>query len=472
MSEFVADTSKHRTGPAAKPAVGSHPSLGAERENVPEGETLATRLRLLWNERRVVLRATAAGVLLSTLFAFLTPKRFESTTRLMPPDQMNTGMAMLAAAGSRADSALGSGLGSVAGDLLGLKNTGELFIGILQSRTVEDGLIGEFNLRKLYKNRLWEDARKNLAKNTEVSEDRKSGIITIRVTDRDPRRAAAMGQAYLEELNNVVTQLNTSSAHRERIFLEERLLQVRQDLETAEKGFSEFASKNTAIDIEAQGKAMIEAAAGLEGQLIAAQTELQGLKQVYADSNVRVRATQARVDELQRQLQKIGGKFDSAIESADQTEQVQTDQVMYPSIRKLPLLGVSYADLYRNTKVQEAVFETLTQEYELAKVEEAKETPSVKVIDPPDVPERKSFPPRLLIMLLGTTMAASVGIGWVLAKQLWDKTDAQEPHKALALEVFGAARDRFQSSQNGVGIANARLPVQGSEPEVDATDKA
>ena len=464
------NTSNHSEGTAARPARGGN--AGRERPGVTGEETLATRLRVLWNARRVVLRATAAGAVLSTLIAFVIPKRFESATRLMPPDQVNTGTAMLAAASSRADSAIGSGLGSVAGDLLGLKSTGQLFIGILQSRTVEDVLIGEFDLRKLYGNRLWEDARKNLARNTDVSEDRKSGIITIRVTDRDPRRAAAIGRAYLEELNNVVTQLNTSSAHRERIFLEERLLQVRQDLETAEKGFSEFASKNTAIDIQAQGKAMIEAAAGLEGQLIAAQTELQGVKQIYADTNVRVRATQARVDELQRQLQKIGGKFDPAIESADQSEQIQTNQVMYPSIRKLPLLGVDYADLYRNTKVEEAVFETLTREYELAKVEEAKETPSVKVIDPPNVPERKSFPPRTLMMLLGTTMAASVGIGWALAKESWDKTDPQEPHKALAAEIIQAVRGRFPWFQKGFGVASAVVSHEHSQAEVEASEKA
>jgi uncharacterized protein involved in exopolysaccharide biosynthesis len=195
------------------------------------------------------------------------------------------------------------------------------------------------------------------------------------------------------------------------------------------------------------------------------------VKQIYADTNVRVRATQARVDELQRQLQKIGGKFDPATESAGQTEQIQTNQVMYPSIRKLPLLGVNYADLYRNTKVEEAVFETLTREYELAKVEEAKETPSVKVIDPPNVPERKSFPPRTLMMLLGTTMAASVGIGWALAKESWDKTDPQEPHKALAAEIIQAVRGRFPWFQKGFGVASTVLSHEHSQAEVEAGEK-
>ncbi len=109
---------------------------------------------------------------------------------------------------------------------------------------------------------------------------------------------------------------------------------------------------------------------------------------------------------------------------------------LYPSIRKLPLLGVSYADLYRRTKVQEAVFETLTQEYELAKVAEAKEIPSVKVLDPPNLPERKSFPPRLTIMLLGALLGLVFTSVWVLTNARWKEIDPRTPHKVLAQEVL------------------------------------
>ena len=129
----------------------------------------------------------------------------------------------------------------------------------------------------------------------------------ISVRDHSAKRAADLARAYVTELNSVVVELNTSSAHRERVFLEGRLVEVRRDLESAEENFSEFASKNTAINIEAQGKAMIEAAGTLEGQLIAAQTELESLKQVYTPENVRVRATRARVDELERRLKDLRG---------------------------------------------------------------------------------------------------------------------------------------------------------------------
>ena len=201
--------------------------------------------RLVWENRRFIFRAMAAGLLLSVLIAFLIPKRFESTARLMPPDQGSSGMgmAMLAAASGSVGAQLGSGLGSVAGDLSGLKNSSDLFIGILQSRTVQDDLINKFDLRSVYSDRRMEDAREDLGKHTTLSVDRKSGIITIQVVDNSPQRAAAMAGEYISELNRVVTELNTSSAHRERVFLEDRLTQVKQDLESAEKDFSEFASK-------------------------------------------------------------------------------------------------------------------------------------------------------------------------------------------------------------------------------------
>jgi capsule polysaccharide export protein KpsE/RkpR len=182
----------------------------------------------------------------------------------------------------------------MAGNLLGLKSTGALFVGVLQSQSVEDDLINKFNLQKLYWDRHIEDARDDLEARTDVTEDRKSGIIVLKVTDKSPSRSAAMAHEYVEQLNRVLALVSTSSAHRERVFLEGRLSQVKQDLESAENNFSNFASKNTALDVPAQGKAMIEAAATLEGELIAARTELQGLQQIYADGNVRVRATRAR----------------------------------------------------------------------------------------------------------------------------------------------------------------------------------
>ena len=419
-----------------------------------DGRRSIARLSLLWTHRRAILKGAATGLAFSLAAAFLIPKRYESVARLMPPDQSNSSTAMLAAlGGGLGNSARGSGLGALAGDVLGLKSTGDLFVGVLQSWSVENSLINKFDLRKSYGDRHIEDARKDLERKTAISVDRKSGIISIQVTDRDPHKAAAMAQEYVEQLNRVMVQLNTTSAGREREFLEGRLVEVKNDLGSAEKAFSEFASKNTAIDIPSQGKAMIEAAATLEGQLIASQTELESLKQIYTDNNVRVRATQARVDELKRQLQKMGGSSEPT-----RTTNVGSaaDNQSIPSIRQLPILGVPYADLYRNTKVQEAIFETLTEEYELAKVEEVKETPSVKVLDSPNVPEKKSFPPRTLIVVSGTALGIAIASLFIFSRTLWDVTDADDPRKLLAQEIAASFRRQLEPVVRGSRSARAR----------------
>jgi uncharacterized protein involved in exopolysaccharide biosynthesis len=390
-------------------------------------------LALLWRERGFLLRCGVIGLLASAIIAVLIPVRYTSTTRLMPPDQAGAGVAsMLAALGK------GGELGMIGGELLGLHTSSDLFVGILHSRTMQDELINKFDLRKVYGNKQWGDARKNLDNRTEISADRKSGIITINVNDRSAERAAGLAREYVVGLDRIVATLNTSSAHKERTFLEERLGQVQQDLEKAEREFGDFASKNTAIDVKEQGKAMISAAAEVEGQLIAAQTELEGLRQIYTANNVRVRSVQARIDEYQKQLQKLGGKA----ESSDATSSPETAD-LYPTIRRLPILGVAYADLYRHARVEEAVYETLTKQFEMAKVEEARETPSVKVLDEGDVPERKSGPPRTLLTVFGTFLALAFGAGWLLACDKWQEVDPQHPGKALFTEVLGTIAARL-----------------------------
>jgi uncharacterized protein involved in exopolysaccharide biosynthesis len=417
--------------PAVVEDVAYEPASSDELE-----EKLVAYLRMVWASRWFLGKALLAGLVLGLLVAFLIPARYESTVQLMPPDsQSNSGMMMLGALAAKSG---GSNMGAVASDLLGVKSSGALFVGVLGSRTVQDRLIARFDLRKVYGLKLEMDTRKKLAERTSLSEDRKSGIITINVTDRDPQRAAAIAQSYVDELNQLVAELSTSSAHREREFLEGRLTAVKHDLDEASQKFSQFASKNTAIDIKEQGRAMVQASATLEGQLIAAQSELKGLEEIYSSNNVRVRSVQARIAELQRQLEKLGGSTGAENEGGKSPQASG-----YPSIRQLPILGVTWADLYRRTQIQETVYETLTQQYELAKVQEAKETPSVKVLDAAGIPERKSFPPRGLITIATGMAFLAAAILFLLARKQWNETDAADPTKLFAQEVFQSVSHRI-----------------------------
>jgi uncharacterized protein involved in exopolysaccharide biosynthesis len=244
----------------------------------------------------------------------------------------------------------------------------------------------------------------------------------------------------VDELDHLLSQVSTSSARRERIFIEQRLATVKNDLEDAEKQFSAFASKNTALDIKEQSKAEVQAAAVLQGQLIAVQSELQGLEQIYTANNIRVRSLRARMEELQRQLRRISGTDASLAADADADSSAAD---LYPSIRKLPLLGVQWADLYRKAKIQETVYQLLTQQYELTKIQEVKEIPTVRVIDPANLPEKKSWPPRLLI-IVALTATALVGTAvWVVTSEHWANVDRRHSGKILAINIWQNGTQRL-----------------------------
>jgi capsule polysaccharide export protein KpsE/RkpR len=433
--------------PDLEPSISSYGSEDGE----PSGRSKTEWLQIFWQQRQFLKRLTIRGLLAVTLLAFLIPKRYESTTRIMPPDsESSPGMGMLAAlagrGGGSSDSGLASsaasmpGLGMLASDLLGAKSTGATLAGILKSDTIRDRLIDRFNLQKAYWDRYKQDARTDLGKFTEIVEDRKSGIITVTVTDRNPQRASALAKAYVDELDRLVAELSTSAARRERMFIEQRLQTVQQELDTSARQFSEYASKNTAVDIGAQTKAMVESAAVLQGQLIAARSELQGLEQIYTNNNIRVRTVQARIGELQKQLVTMGGQGPPVPGAAPSTEAASPE--LYPSIRQLPLLGVRWADLYRQTKINETVFELLRQKYELARIQEAKEIPTIKVLDPPLLPEKKTSPHRILIILSGTLLVFVFGCAWIVSTFVWKEMSSEDLRKQLAQEVGQKCREK------------------------------
>ena len=406
----------------------------------------------VWTYRWFVTKAAFVGLLAAGILAFLLAPTYESSTRLMPPDNQSLSTLALMAG------AAGDKLSGLASDALGLKSTGGLFIGMLQSHTIQDRLVSRFNLRPVYGVSSWKDARERLANSTSISEDRKSGIITITTAGRSPQLAASLAQGYVEELDRLTTEVSTSAARRERIFVEQRLQAVKQDLDTASKDFSNFSSKNTAIDIGAQGKAMMDAAARLQGELIASEAELSSLRQIYTDDNVRVRGLKARVRELNRQL----GNLKGTDASLAQKDAAPSDSSSYPSIRELPVLGVAYADYYRRLKIEESVYEILTKQYELAKIQEAKEIPTVKVLDPATIPERKSGPQRIRLMFLGTCFAGFLAIGYVLVLDRWQSIDSHHPARVLSSTIWrGLTED----------IASVRSRILGSKKDAPPATK-
>src|SRR6201992_36114 len=380
---------------------------------------------LLWDRRRLLLRVAAITLVLSAVIAYLIPKRYESVARLMPPEQPSSGAAMLAALAGHSLGGM-SGLGSLAG-LLGGRTSSALFIDLLHSRSISDHIIDRFDLQRVYKKRYRIDTVKYLAHHTTVIDDKKSGVITVTFNDTDPRRAQAITQAYLDELNSLLTHANTSSARRERAFIEKRLVNVQAELQSAEKALGQFSSNNVTFDIKEQTHAMVDAAAKLQGELIVGQSELDSLQQIYGEGNVRVRAARARIGELKSELAKMSGR-PSCEPSGDSAE-------LYPSLRQIPKLAVPYTDLYRRGKIQANVFELLSEQYEMSRIEEAKDTPVVSVFDLPLVAEKKSFPPRLLIILILTALAVRTTSFSIVLTNMWQQVSPADPRKMLANEI-------------------------------------
>jgi len=402
-----------------------------------------TNASVLWGRRRTLFCITALSLLAGLAIAFSIPKRYQSGARIMPPEQQGSSAMLLAALASHSNG-LG-GLGSLAGGLLGGHTTTALFVDLLRSGTVSGHLIERFHLQQVYHKRYVVDTAKRLAQRTEITDDKKSGVITISVEDTDPVRARDLAQGYLDELNSLVTQTSTSSARQERLFIEKRLHSVEADLENAQLELSEFSSMHSTIDIKEQTRATVDAAAKVQGQLLVQQAELDSMREIYGDSNVRVRETEAAIAALRHDLDRMNGSSAplSPATGASQTALNQDD--LTPPLRQLPRLAVPFADLYRRVRVHETVFELLTQQYEMARIEEAKDIPVVSVIDAPGIPEKKSFPPRLMVALGFAAFGFVITSVWLLLSSRWSAISAADPRKQFVQEVAANLRQSIHA---------------------------
>jgi uncharacterized protein involved in exopolysaccharide biosynthesis len=406
-----------------------------ETESISVGEVdialnirIARFLRLCWVRRRIFFGTIGTGILLSLLYTLSLPKMYTSTTTLMPPDSTSSSsnlVSLLSNAGPAA---------SVGSAALGIKTPGAVFVGILGSRTVQESLVTRFDLIRYYKTILVEDACKRLAADTHIVEDTKNGIIRISVNAKNPMLASNIAQGYVTELDRVVNNNSTSSARRERIFLEERLKEIKQDLDDSAEALSLFSTKSRTIEMPTQARAMVDAGLKLQGELTTARSDLAGLRQTYSEDNVRVRTASARVEELQRQMDKITGL------SQNGGPMVDTRESDYPSLGELPALGLTYADLDRKVLVEEALWEALTKQYEAAKVQEAKDIPTVRILDVANIPQHKSSPARAIILIVGTMFSILAAIIIIILSSFWDKVNTQDEWKKLMEEIIDSTR--------------------------------
>jgi len=372
------------------------------RDLLPEQTevSLLDTLVLLLRHKRFLLRFVLGTALLATVIAFLLPVRYEAKLVLMPPQQSSSvSSALLGQLGS-----LGS-LASLAGGSLGIKNQSDMYVALLTSRTVEDAMIQRFNLMSEYSEKRMSDTRDKLESRTTVTASAKDGLIRITLEDRDPKRAAEMANGYVEEFRKLSASLAITEAARRRLFFDQQLRQAKDDLAVAEEAFKRTQQSTGVLQIDSQARSLIESAAILRGQVVAKQVQIQGMRSFAAEDNPSLILAKQELAALQAQLQRLTGSQED--EGSD----------LMLSKGRASQAGLEYLRSLREVKYRETVFALLAKEFEIAKLDEAREGSIIQVVDPAVAPDKKSFPKRRLIILGATLLSFFLASFWIVLRE-------------------------------------------------------
>lgn len=336
--------------------------------------SLLDLLIVLAKYKRMILGLPFAAALVATGISLMLPNYYTATTKILPPQQASS-------AASAMLSQLG-GLAGAAAGVAGLKNPNDLYIGMIKSRTVADNMIGRFELAKVYETDYPTQTRKELADAT-VAASGKDGIISIDVTDEDPKRAAALANGYVEELVKLTRVLAVTEASRRRLFFENQLNQAKENLTKAELAARHGLEQGGLVKVDDQGRAMVETSARLRAQVAAKEVQVGAMRSFAASENPDLRLAEQELAQLKHQLAKIEGA------GGPREKITQRDAT-----------GMDSLSLLRDIKYYETIYELLAKQYEVAKIDEAKDSAVIQILDIAIEPDRKSKPKRLLIVLL------------------------------------------------------------------------
>lgn len=356
--------------------------------------SLLDLLVLLLRHKRFILRFILAAALISTVVAFLLPVRYEGRVVLLPPAQSSSiGSSLLGQLGGMGS--LGS-LASLAGGSLGIKNPADMYVSLLTSRTIEDAMIQRFELQKEYREKSMWNTRKELEHRTTAVAGTKDGLIRLTIEDPNANRAAELANGYVDEFRKLSASLAITEAARRRLFFEQQLQQAKQNLGVAEDAMSKTQQTTGVLQIDSQARSLIETAAILRAQVVAKQVQIEGMRSFAAEDNPNLLLAKQELAALQTQLDRLAGSHPD------------TGSDINLSKGRVTQAGMEYLRSYRELKYQEAVFELLAKQFEVAKLDEAREGAIVQVVDPAIPLDKKSSPHRMLIILGGTFLACFI----------------------------------------------------------------
>jgi uncharacterized protein involved in exopolysaccharide biosynthesis len=368
--------------------------------------------------KRIVVWFTVGFAVLAAIVSFIVPKHYTATVTLLPPQQ-NTSMGVALASQF-------SGMGSISALTggLGFRSPNEMYVSMLKSRVVEDAMVQHFGLMEEYGKDYPTDARKAFERRADVNGSGKDGLIHISVEDRDPRRAADLANGYVDQFRNLSEHLAITEASQRRLFFERELVQAKDKLAGAEEALKQTEMNTGVIQLDGQARALIESGAALRAQISAREVQIQGMQTYATGENAQLIQAQRELEGLRAQLAKLGGSVDG-------------DGLIVPKGR-IPEAGLEYIRKLREVKYSETIFEILARQFEMAKLDEARQGALIQVVDPAVPPDKRSFPKRTLIIFVATLAGFLLGVLSALLLTAFEHLQ-QDSDAAMKLDVLRRA---------------------------------
>lgn len=365
---------------------------------VEERISLLDVLILLAERKGIILLITVAITVMAALVSFLLPKRYTATVTILPPAQNNS---LAAAFSSQLSGSLG-GMAALAGSSLGLKNPNDMLVAMLQSRVVEDAMVQRFGLMQEYHSDYLSDARKSFEHYVTVKGNGLDGLIHISVEDASPKRAEEIANGYIDQFRDLSAHLAIGEASQRALFFEQQLAQAKENLANAEEALQRTQQKTGVIQLDSQARALIESAASLRAQITAKEVQIQAMRTFATNENASLVQVQEELDGLRSQLNEL-----------TRTGADPQDGLIIPK-GQMSEAGLEYVRKLRDVRYYETIFNILARQYEMAKLDEARQGALIQVVDPAVVPDKRSFPKRTLIVFGAMVCGFVLGIFWVL----------------------------------------------------------
>ncbi|MEO8155676.1 MAG: Wzz/FepE/Etk N-terminal domain-containing protein [Rhizobacter sp.] len=394
-------------------------------DELEDGPSVSLLDLLTWlgDGKKLIALVTGVVAVGSVVFALLQPNVFTARTTLLPPgaQQQSSSSAALAALGS---------LGGLAGGLAG-KTPDELYVNLLRSDSVQRALASKFDLYQRYKIETYEVLRKAIPQYVRVSSDKKSGIITVEVDDKDPKFAADFANAHATEITKLLARLAVSEAQQRRVFFEQQLKETKENLIKAEQGLRGVQEKSGMIVLDQQAEAIIKSVAELKTRIIEREVRLKVLRTSTTAQNPDVQLLNSELAALRGELARM--------ETSPGASSPRASGGIDIPVGNLPAAAVDYVRALREVKFQETMLASMLRQFEIAKLDEAKDGPALQQVDVALPPDRKSKPARAVMVLTATLLALLASCLVVLWRRYRALVREQDPESAQAWERLASA---------------------------------